>query len=97
MVPRPRQTALRIRTHQGAYSTGAPSFLASALARCLSSRLIPLASSPRTQHPKDAVENTPIVHPGDAARLVRQRRLDGGPFKVGKFIARDSKLPSLRA
>ena len=30
----------------------------------------------RTQHPKDAFENAPIVHPGDATRLVRQHLLD---------------------
>ena len=30
-------------------------------------------------------------------RLVRQHRLDGSPFAVGKFIAHDSKLPSLGA
>jgi hypothetical protein len=30
-------------------------------------------------------------------RLVRQHRLDGSPFVVGKFIAHESKLPSLEA
>src|SRR5262249_39941843 len=52
---------------------------------------------PGSQHPKDAVENTAVVHPDYATRRVREHGLDGGPFVVGKFIAHDSKLPSLRA
>jgi hypothetical protein len=52
---------------------------------------------PGLQHPKDAVENTAVVHPCYGRRLVRQHGLDGGPFVVGKCIAHDSKLPSLGA
>jgi hypothetical protein len=33
-----------------------------------------------------------VVHPWHAARLVRQRRLDGGPFMIGEFVAHDSRL-----
>src|SRR4029077_7258136 len=48
------------------------------------------------QHPKDAVEDTAVVHPWYAARLVGQHRPDGGPFMVGECIAHDSKLPVLK-
>ena len=54
----------------------------------------PSRAGPR--HPKDAVEDTAVVHPCYATPLVRQHRLDGSPF-VGQFIAHDSKLPSLGA
>src|SRR5262249_13571224 len=52
---------------------------------------------PRSQDPEDAIEDTTVIHPRHATRLVRQHRLDGSPFVVGKFIAHDSKLPSLGA
>src|SRR5262245_34103326 len=48
---------------------------------------------PRTQHPKDAVKDTTIIHPRYAARLVRQHRLDGSPLVVGEVVAHDSPLP----
>src|SRR5262249_7986505 len=32
---------------------------------------------PRSQDPEDAIEDTTVVHPWHAARLVRQHRLDG--------------------
>src|SRR5262245_64060317 len=48
---------------------------------------------PRSQDPEDAIEDTTVIHPRHAAGLVRQHRLDGSPFVVGKFIAHDSKLP----
>ena len=44
----------------------------------------------RSQDPEDAIEDTPVVHPWHAARLVRQHRLDGRPFMVGEFVAHDS-------
>ena len=43
-----------------------------------------------SQDPEDAVEDTTVVHTGNAARLVRQQRFDGGPLVVGEFIAHDS-------
>src|SRR6266700_3304081 len=46
----------------------------------------------RTQNPKDAVEHAPVIYTGHAARLVRQERLDGGPFIIGEFVAHDSRL-----
>src|SRR6476646_1213313 len=45
-----------------------------------------------SQHPEDAIEDTPVVHPRHATRLVRQHRFDGGPFIVGEFVAHDSRL-----
>ena len=47
---------------------------------------------PGSQHPKDAVEDTAIVYPWYAARFVRQKGLDDGPFIIGEFIAHDSRL-----
>jgi hypothetical protein len=43
----------------------------------------------RTQHPKDAIEDTMIVCPRNATRLVGQHRLDGKPFIIGEFVAHD--------
>src|SRR5215467_3718086 len=49
---------------------------------------------PGSQDPEDAVEDTSVVYPRNATRLVRQHRLDGKPFIVGEFAAHDS-TPSL--
>ena len=49
---------------------------------------------PGLQDPEDAVEDTPVVYPRNATRLVRQHGLDGNPFIVGEFVAHDS-TPSL--
>jgi hypothetical protein len=45
-----------------------------------------------SQDPKDAVQDTAVVHTRDTARLVRQHRLDGRPLVVGEFVAHDSRL-----
>jgi hypothetical protein len=45
------------------------------------------------QDPKDALQDAPVVNAGNAARLVRQKRPDGSPFKVREFIPHDSRLP----
>ena len=37
----------------------------------------------RAQDPEDAIENTTVVHPRNATRLVRQHGLDGDPFIIG--------------
>src|SRR5262245_548662 len=42
------------------------------------------------QDPEDAIEDTAVVHPRNATRLVRQHRLDGSPFIIGEFVAHDS-------
>ena len=42
--------------------------------------------------PKDYVEDASIVHKRHATRLIREQRLDGRPFIVGKFISHDSRL-----
>jgi hypothetical protein len=44
-----------------------------------------------TKDPKDAVEHAPVIHARNAARLVRQHRLDRGPFIIGEFVAHDSR------
>lgn len=44
-----------------------------------------------TVKPKDAVEHAPVIYRGHAARLVRQERLSGYPFIVGKFVAHGSR------
>jgi hypothetical protein len=46
----------------------------------------------RSQDPKDVIQDSAVIHPWDASRLVRQHRLDGGPFMVGEFVAHDSRL-----
>jgi len=43
--------------------------------------------------PKSAVQDAPVVHTGNATRPIRQKRLDGSPFKVREFIPHDSRLP----
>jgi hypothetical protein len=48
------------------------------------------------QDPEDAIENTTVVHPRNATRLVGQHGLDGNPFMIGEFIAHDSS-PSFEA
>jgi hypothetical protein len=50
-----------------------------------------------TAHPNEGpkrcrFEHAPVIHARNAARLVRQHRLDRGPFKIGEFIAHDSRL-----
>src|SRR5437660_1786238 len=42
--------------------------------------------------PVPLVKHAPIIYARNAARLVRQERLDGGPFIVGEFVAHDSRL-----
>jgi hypothetical protein len=44
----------------------------------------------RSQDPEDSVENSSVIHPWHAARLVGQRRLDSGPLIVAEFVAHDS-------
>jgi len=46
----------------------------------------------RAQNPKDAIEHATVIYPPNAARLVRQHRLDRGPFVVAEFVAHDSRL-----
>ena len=45
-----------------------------------------------SQNPKDAVQNTSVVHTRHAARLIWQHWPDGNPFLVREFVAHDSKL-----
>ena len=54
-------------------------------------QIAPRGSGP--QNPKDAVEDTPVIHAGHAARLVRKHRFDGRPLVVSEFVAHDSRLP----
>src|SRR6516162_4288490 len=44
-----------------------------------------------SQYPEDAVQDTTVVHPWNAARLVWQHRLDRRPLMVGEFITHDSR------
>jgi hypothetical protein len=45
---------------------------------------------PRAQDPEDAIEDTAVVNPWNATRLVRQHGLDGSPFIIREFVAHDS-------
>ena len=38
--------------------------------------------STREQDPNDAAEHAAVIYPPDAARLIGQHRLDGGPFVI---------------
>ena len=44
----------------------------------------------RAQDPEDATEDTTVIHPRNAKRLVLQHGFDGNPFMIGEFIAHDS-------
>jgi hypothetical protein len=46
----------------------------------------------RAEDPKDAIEHATVIYPPNAARLVRQHRLDRGPFIIAEFVAHDSRL-----
>ncbi len=48
----------------------------------------------RPQNPEDAVQDTPVVYAGHAARLVRQQRLDHIPLEIRQFVSVHHKLPS---
>ncbi len=53
------------------------------------------AKMPPADHARvDAIEDTSVVRPRNATRLVRQHRPYGSPFVVGEFVANDSS-PSL--
>lgn len=43
----------------------------------------------RPQHPKDAVENTPIVSRFGTSAVHRQNRFDNAPLEVGEVVAHD--------
>src|SRR5262252_2893483 len=45
---------------------------------------------PRSQNPKDAIEDTTVIHSWHAARLIWQHQFDGNPLIVGEFVAHDS-------
>jgi len=42
--------------------------------------------------PKYAIEHTAIIYTPNAARFVRQKRLDDGPFSIAEFVAHDPRL-----
>lgn len=42
----------------------------------------------RAQDPEDAIEDTTVVNPRNAARLFLQHGLDGNPFMIGECVAR---------
>ena len=48
----------------------------------------------RSQDPKDAIEDTSVVHPRNATWLVQQHRPYGSPFIVGEFVAHNSSPQS---
>jgi len=47
----------------------------------------------RSQDPENTVEDTTVVHPRDATRLVGQHRFYDSPFIVSESIAHDSRPP----
>ena len=49
----------------------------------------------RAQDPKDAVENASVVHPGNAAWLVREHRPNDTPLVVTEFVPHNFAARSL--
>ena len=41
--------------------------------------------------PENAVQDPPIIDPGNTARLVRKERPDSSPLKVSEFVSHDSR------
>jgi hypothetical protein len=48
------------------------------------------SGAPERKTQKDAIEDTSVVHPRNATRLVRRHGLDGSPFIIREFVAHDS-------
>src|SRR5213078_588876 len=48
--------------------------------------------SGRSRHGAPDVEHAEVICTRHAAGLVRQERLDGGPFVIGEFVAHDWRL-----
>ena len=46
----------------------------------------------RSQDPEDAIEDTPVVYAGNAARFVREHRSDNAPLIIAEFVPHDSRL-----
>ena len=51
---------------------------------------------PRSQDPEDAIEDTTVINPRNATRLVRQHGLDNNPLIIGEFVPHDSR-PQFRS
>jgi len=97
-----------VRFDDGVHQTIPDAVLAPAIEAVVGRRVGPVASgqiAPRgagTQHPENAVENTPIVLRLRTAPVHRQQRLDDAPLEVGQVVAHDpssdvSNLESLFA
>src|SRR4051794_32892558 len=48
--------------------------------------------APQIARSRRPIEDTPVIHPRHAARLVRQNRLDGSALMVEEFVVHDSRL-----
>jgi uncharacterized NAD(P)/FAD-binding protein YdhS len=63
--------------------------------------VVVLGTSYGVQKPSDAntekmpLRNAPVIHPGNAARLVREHRPNDAPFVVTEFMTHDSQLAFL--
>ena len=52
----------------------------------------PMQSSRQRQTLRVQNHDRPLLFTRHAARLARQKRLDGGPFIIGEFVAHNSRL-----
>jgi hypothetical protein len=48
----------------------------------------------RSKHPKNAIQDAPIIDAGHTSQLVGQQRLNRAPFKVGQVISAHIELES---
>ena len=97
-----------VRLDDGVHQAVPDAGLAPAVEAVVCARVRPIALrqiAPRgagPQHPKDAVQNTPIVSRFGTPAVHRQNRFDNAPLEVGEVVAHDpssdaSQLESLFA
>lgn len=79
----------------GVHQTVPDAGLAPAIEAVVCARVRPVALgqiAPRgagPQHPKDAVENTPVLSRFGTPAIPRQNRFDNAPLEVGEVVAHD--------
>src|SRR5271154_409161 len=49
----------------------------------------------RPQHPKDAIQHSPVINPRHAARLIRQQRRDHSPLEIAQLVSLHDPTPTV--
>jgi hypothetical protein len=49
----------------------------------------------RSKHPENTIQDTPVIHPWHATRLVRQQRLDHTPLEIRQRVSLHPMLPTV--